>query len=113
MPETCCSTVPQAISALRAKLSDAKDDQGILIGGNPNLTPDDSESITFPRTARQACHRDTPYRLCASYREEHLNPRMLWPSSILATGLPAGVERTRCGASVCSVAEPVLSECIA
>jgi len=60
MPETCYSTVPQAISALRAKLSDAKDDQGILIDGNPNLTPDDSESITFPRTARQVCHWDTP-----------------------------------------------------
>ena len=54
------AAVPQAISALRAKLSKADDDQGILINGQPNLTPDDSNSITFPRTASQVRHRDIP-----------------------------------------------------
>jgi len=50
--------VPQAFSELRAKLSGADDDQGILafVGdGKPNLTPVDSESITYPRTASQVC----------------------------------------------------------
>ena len=43
----------QAISALRATLSGAADDQGILVNGLNNLTPVDNSSITFPRTVNQ------------------------------------------------------------
>lgn len=42
-----------AISALRAKLSGAADDQGILLDGAPNLVPTDSNSITFHRNISQ------------------------------------------------------------
>ena len=43
----------QAISALRATLSGAADDQGILVNGLNNLTPVDNSSITFPRAVNQ------------------------------------------------------------
>lgn len=42
-----------AISALRAALSGAPDDQGILLNGTANLVPTDTSSITFPRTVSQ------------------------------------------------------------
>ena len=49
----------QAISALRASLSNAADDQGVLVNGINNLTPVDSNSITFPRNVNQvSCSND-------------------------------------------------------
>ena len=41
------------ISALRAMLSGAQDDQGPLVGGKPNVVPTDSSSLAFPRTTSQ------------------------------------------------------------
>ncbi len=41
------------ISALRAKLSGAQDDQGPLLDGKPNVVPTDSNSLAFPRTPSQ------------------------------------------------------------
>lgn len=41
------------ISALRAQLSGAADDQGPLLNGKPNVVPADSNSIAFARTPSQ------------------------------------------------------------
>lgn len=46
---------PQAdlISALRAQLSGAQDDQGTRLNGKANLVPTDANSLAFPRTTDQ------------------------------------------------------------
>jgi hypothetical protein len=41
------------ISALRATLSGASDDQGVVLNGVANLVPTDSNSLVFSRTTRQ------------------------------------------------------------
>lgn len=50
-------TAVNAISALRAQLSGANDDPGILVPGSPyamyNLSPTDSQGQTFRRSPRQ------------------------------------------------------------
>ncbi|MGH6793675.1 MAG: ferritin-like domain-containing protein [Methylocella sp.] len=43
----------QKISALRAKLSGANDDQGILLNGRANIVPADQNAIAFSRTTSQ------------------------------------------------------------
>ena len=44
----------QRVSALRAALSGAQDDQGVVdANGNANIVPTDANSLTFSRTARQ------------------------------------------------------------
>ena len=43
----------QKISDLRATLSGAADDQGIVIDGDANIVPTDANSIAFARTPRQ------------------------------------------------------------
>ena len=45
----------QAIAALRAKLSGAADDQGILLNGAPNEVPTDSNGLTYTRSIAQVC----------------------------------------------------------
>lgn len=50
-PDTQAATV--AISALRATLSGADDDQGVVVGGNANIVNGDSNSLVFARTTRQ------------------------------------------------------------
>jgi hypothetical protein len=42
-----------AISALRATLSVANDDQGVVVGGNANIVDADSNSLVYARTTRQ------------------------------------------------------------
>ena len=46
-------TAAADISALRATLSQAADDQGVVLNGNANIVPADSNSIAFSRTTRQ------------------------------------------------------------
>ncbi len=41
------------ISALRASLSGAADDQGVILNGRGNIVPTDSNSLVFSRTTRQ------------------------------------------------------------
>lgn len=41
------------ISNLRATLSGAQDDQGVLVGGVSNIVPTDANSLTYSRSARQ------------------------------------------------------------
>ena len=43
----------QKISAVRAALSGAADDQGVILGGVDNIVPTDSNSLIFSRTTRQ------------------------------------------------------------
>ncbi len=45
--------VTQKISALRATLSGAADDQGVLLNGVANIVPTDENSLAFSRTTRQ------------------------------------------------------------
>jgi hypothetical protein len=45
--------VTQAISNLRAELSKADDDQGVLLNAVANIVPTDSDSLVFARTIRQ------------------------------------------------------------
>jgi len=47
------SAVVQKISDLRAALSGAADDQGILLNGVANIVPTDDNSLAFSRTTRQ------------------------------------------------------------
>lgn len=49
--DTQAATV--AISALRATLSNANDDQGVVVGGNANIVDADSNSLVYARTTRQ------------------------------------------------------------
>lgn len=42
-----------AISAVRAALSQADDDQGVVLNGTANIVPADSTSVAFSRTTRQ------------------------------------------------------------
>ena len=43
----------QKISAVRAALSGAADDQGVVLGGVDNIVPTDTNSLVFSRTTRQ------------------------------------------------------------
>lgn len=51
--ELTFSHILQAISALRAKLSGADDDSGILVNGTSSLVPTDMNAITFARNVSQ------------------------------------------------------------
>ena len=42
-----------AISAVRATLSEANDDQGVVMNGSPNITPTDVNALAFSRTTAQ------------------------------------------------------------
>ena len=47
------AAVTQRISAVRASLSGAQDDQGVVLNGTANIVPADANSIAFSRTTRQ------------------------------------------------------------
>ena len=47
------ASATQKISALRATLSGAADDQGVVLGGVANIVPTDANSLVFSRTTRQ------------------------------------------------------------
>jgi hypothetical protein len=47
------ATATTAISAVRAALSDAADDQGVLVDSMANIVPTDANSLAFSRTTRQ------------------------------------------------------------
>jgi len=55
----------QAISKLRATLSGAADDSGILINGTVSLVPTDLSSITFARNANQVRNFIQGLTVCA------------------------------------------------
>ena len=46
-------TQTNQISALRASLSGAADDQGVLLNGVPNIVPTDNNGLAFSRSVRQ------------------------------------------------------------
>jgi hypothetical protein len=52
-PSLGIAGIVQKISNLRAALSGAADDQGIILNNQPNIVPTDSNSIAFARTPRQ------------------------------------------------------------
>ena len=47
------ATATQKISAVRAFLSGAADDEGVIVNGTSNIVPTDSNSLAFSRTTRQ------------------------------------------------------------